>query len=343
MIQEAAIKIDAPAIPGLRFRLFAGEADLEPNVVLNNICLRADGNDWVDTLADAQHWLANCADKSNPYRDMLFAEVDGQMVARGITRWWHNDDGQWLYGLDCVVHPEWQGKGIGRVVLSWLEQHARELAATHANEGAPKFFQSWAEDSMASKIDLLQRVGYQAVRFGYAMKRSLDTSEAPIPEIALPAGFEVRPAKPEHYRAIFDADNEAFRDHWGHNEQTEQDYQRWLTGKLFQPELFRVAWDIEKNEVAGMVLNFVDAEENKVLGKNRGYTEGISVRRPYRKLGIAKALIAMSFHLHKSLGMTEAALDVDAQNPTGALQLYESMGFAVYRRATTYWKEFGRD
>lgn len=343
MTQNLAIQIDAPAIPGLRFRLFAGEADLELNVVLNNICLRADGEEWVDTLADAQHWLANLDDKSNPYRDMLFGEVDGQMVARGITRWSANDEGQWIYGLDCVVHPEWRGKSIGRALLGWLEQHAQELAATHANAGAPKFFQSWAEDSMASKIDLLQRVGYKAVRFGYAMKRSLITSEAPIPEIALPAGFEVRPARPEHYRAIFDADNEAFRDHWGHREHTEQDYQRWLTWKLFQPELFRVAWDIEKNEVAGMVLNFVDAEENKVLGKNRGYTEGISVRRPYRKMGIAKALIAMSFHLHKSLGFTEAALGVDAQNPTGALQLYESMGFAVYKRGTTYWKEFGRD
>ena len=99
-----------------------------------------------------------------------------------------------------------------------------------------------------------------------------------------------------------------------------------------------MAWDIEKNEVAGMVLNFVDWEANKALGKNRGYTEGISVRRPYRKLGIAKALIAMSFHLHKSLGLTEAALGVDAQNPNGALQLYESMGFAMKQQGTAFRK-----
>jgi mycothiol synthase len=338
MIQDSLTVKDAPDIPGLRFRMFAGEADLEPNVVLNNLCARADGDDWVDTLADAQHWLANMDDKSNPYRDMLFGEVDGQMVARGITRWWHNDEGQWLYGLDYVVHPEWRGKGIDRALLGWLEQHACELAATHANTTEPKLFQSWAENRMTDRIALLQEAGYEAVRFGYAMNRSLDVAIAPIPEIALPAGFEFRPTKPEHYRAIFDADNEAFRDHWGHREQTDEDFQRWSTSKWFQPELFRVAWDISKNEVAGMVLNFVNWEENAGLKRKRGYTEGISVRRPYRKMGIAKALIAMSFHLHKSLGMTEAALGVDAQNPNGALQLYQSMGFEVERQGTTYRK-----
>jgi mycothiol synthase len=338
MIKDSTINISTPDIAGLRFRMFAGEADLEPSVVLNNICARAEGDDWVDTLADAQHWLANVNDRSNPYRNMIFGEVNGQMIARANTGWHTNDEGEWIYWLDCVVHPDWQGKGIGRAMLGWQEQHIRELAASHDNAGAPKFFNTWSESRQTARIALLEEAGYTAVRFGYAMQRSLDV---PIPDLALPAGFELRPAKPEHYRAIFDADNEAFRDHWGHREQTDEDYQRWLTGRWFQPELFRVAWDIEKNEVAGMVLNFVDWEQNKALNRKRGYTEGISVRRPYRKMGIAKTLIALSLHLHKSLGMTEAALGVDAQNPTGALQLYQHMGFEVERQGTTYRKGIG--
>jgi mycothiol synthase len=329
------IAITAPDIPGLRFRMFAGEADLEPNVVLNNICARADGDDWVDTLADAQHWLANADDFSNPYRDMIFGEVDGQMIARAITGWRKNAAGEWIYWLECALHPDWRGKGIGRAMLDWQEQHIRELSATHDNAGAPKFFNGWAEIREAAKIAMLEKAGYTTVRYGYAMQRSLDV---PIPDLKLPAGFELRPAQPEHYRTIWEADVEAFRDHWGFTQPTEADYQRWLTSKWFQPELFRVAWDMEKNEVAGMVLNFVNREQNQELGRKRGYTEGISVRRPYRKMGIARALIAMSLHLHKSLGMTEAALGVDAQNPTGALKLYQGMGFEVERESRTYRK-----
>jgi mycothiol synthase len=92
-----------------------------------------------------------------------------------------------------------------------------------------------------------------------------------------------------------------------------------------------------------MVQNFVDAAENEEYGRQRGYTEGICVRRPWRRQGLAKALIARSFHLIKDLGMTEAALGVDAQNPNGALQLYRSMGFQVVKRHTTYQKVLDLD
>ena len=36
----------------------------------------------------------------------------------------------------------------------------------------------------------------------------------------------------------------------------------------------------------------------------------------------------------RDAGMTEAMLGVDADNPTGALGLYESMGFTVASRAS---------
>ena len=38
-------------------------------------------------------------------------------------------------------------------------------------------------------------------------------------------------------------------------------------------------------------------------------------------------------------GMTEAALGVDEENPSGARHLYEKMGFRVTGRATFYRKE----
>jgi ribosomal protein S18 acetylase RimI-like enzyme len=43
--------------------------------------------------------------------------------------------------------------------------------------------------------------------------------------------------------------------------------------------------------------------------------------------------------MQKEMGMEESALSVDAENPSGALELYKSMGFEVIRRNTTYRKE----
>jgi ribosomal protein S18 acetylase RimI-like enzyme len=87
-----------------------------------------------------------------------------------------------------------------------------------------------------------------------------------------------------------------------------------------------------------MVLNFIHEKENSEYNRKRGYTEEISVRRPWRKKGLARALIARSFKVLKEHGMTEAALAVDAENISGALKLYENMGFRTVKRYTTYRK-----
>jgi ribosomal protein S18 acetylase RimI-like enzyme len=39
------------------------------------------------------------------------------------------------------------------------------------------------------------------------------------------------------------------------------------------------------------------------------------------------------------MGFTETALGVDAENTSGALQLYKSLGYQVTKQSTTYRKE----
>ena len=160
-----------------------------------------------------------------------------------------------------------------------------------------------------------------------------------IPNFPIPEGLEVRQVLPEHYRAIWDADNEAFRDHWGYSEPSEQDYQAWLVDKTtFQPELWQIAWDIETNQVAGQVKTFIDHEQNKLYDRKRGWTEMISVRRPFRRRGLARALIARSLQAQKQAGMTESALGVDSENLSGATRIYEDCGFRVMKTETIYRK-----
>ena len=160
-----------------------------------------------------------------------------------------------------------------------------------------------------------------------------------IPAFPLPDGLERRPLLPDHYRLIWEAYVEAFRDHWGFAEPEEDDYQRWLTYQTtFQPELWQVAWDAATNEITGQVQTFIDHAENERFGRRRGYTENISVRRPYRRRGLARALITLSLRAQRDRGMTESALNVDSESLTGATRVYEDCGFIIDQTGTLYRK-----
>jgi ribosomal protein S18 acetylase RimI-like enzyme len=254
----------------------------------------------------------------------------------GYSRvWWLQElGGQRVYRQIVFLRPQWRGKGIRRAVLRHNERRMRQIAEGHPEDG-PRTLETWAWDTEVAWASLLQDEGYEAVRYGFSMVRP-DLEE--IPDLPLPEGLEVRPVGPEQVAAVWDAAREAFRDHWGYSEDdwSLEDLKEWQESPTYEPELWRVAW--AGDEVAGMVLSFIDQEENAEYGRLRGYTETICVRRPWRRQGLARALIARSFLAIKERGMTEAALGVDAENTNGALQLYKGMGFGVVKQHTTYRK-----
>jgi ribosomal protein S18 acetylase RimI-like enzyme len=158
----------------------------------------------------------------------------------------------------------------------------------------------------------------------------------PIVEAALPDGFEVRPVVEADHRRIWDADCEAFRDHNDAATRTEEDFERWFTMPNLDTSLWRVAWD--GDEVVGSVMTFIWPDENEKLGLSRAWLEHISIRRAWRKRGVAKALIADTLLMLREMGFSEAALGVDAKNPMGALQLYESHGFRQHKTGIGFRK-----
>jgi ribosomal protein S18 acetylase RimI-like enzyme len=154
-----------------------------------------------------------------------------------------------------------------------------------------------------------------------------------LPEAPLPAGLEIRPVAEAQLRMIWEADVEAFRDHRFEREQTEADWEifRCTVGDT---SLWRVAWDAEG--IAGQVRTYVVDEESERLGRRRAWTESISTRRDWRGRGVASAVIVSSLRQLAGLGYDEAALGVDLDNPTGALGVYERLGYSVVKRYSAY-------
>ncbi len=340
MSSDAIQLPDAPPVPGLGFRHFRGGDDFKHMATIARLSAEVDDTERADTPEELENFFAHLTN-CDPYTDMIFAEVDpgdgGEPEVIGYSRgtWREEGSGERRYMFVGRILPGWRRRGIGGAMLRWMEGRLREIAASHPPE-VEKFLWTAAAQGETGFAAMLEKSGYGPARYWFEMERP-DLEN--IPDYPLPEGFEVRPALPEHYQAIWDADTEAFRDHWGFSEPSEEDYHGWLSDTTtFQPELWQIAWEIATNQVAGQVKTFIDHEQNKLYHRQRGWTEGISVRRPFRRRGLARALIALSLRAQKQAGMTESALGVDSENLTGATKVYEDCGFRVRKKITVYRK-----
>ena len=324
-----------PPIPGLRFRHFAGPADYPLMNAAANDAREANGVHFITSDDSFALYYQNLdRDQCDIDRDLFIADVDGEVAGYGRVERQDVQDGQdiRIYPVVCFLRPAWRRRGIGRAMLAALEERAVAAAAEHPSDRRTFFHAETLGDPGADS--LLTGAGYEPARYYYVMVRpNLD----PLAGAPLPAGLQIRPVREEHLRQIWDASNEAARDTWGFTEPTESEYEFFRTDPITADySLWRIAWD--GDEVAGQVRAFINADENERLGTKRGWVENILVRRPWRRRGLARALISASLDALRERGMTEGGLGVDTENESGALGLYERAGFAIESRETVWRK-----
>ncbi len=291
---------------------------------LINAACAADGIDRFETADDVARMYAHL-DNCDPDRDLVFAEIDGAVAAYGRVTWWEEIEGPYRYLPFCFVHPDRRGRGLGTAMLAHNEARLRLIARDHPAD-VERTFVTYCTDSETNAVALYEAAGYEPVMYEAEMVRA---DFAAIPAAPLPDGFDVRPPREDELRKVWEADAEAFRDHLAAAQPTENEYRLFRERPWTDPSLWRIAWD--GDEVAGQVRSFINEDENRAFGRKRGYAEFISVRRPYRRRGLARALLVQSLHALAERGMEEAALGVLMENRHGALALYESVGFRVVR------------
>ena len=273
---------DAPAIPGLRFRRFRDASDWAALAELHRAAAMADEDDDIPTPEILQITLEHKAGFQLG-RDLLLAEVDGQVVAEA-TGSASIRDGYPVHSLNGRVHPEWRRRGIGRALFHWNERRARERAVAE-----PKFASgsavlgAWASEFEPGARALYESEGYRVIRYAFTMIHRHVRDAEPIP---MPEGIELRPVTPDQHRAIFEADDEAFRDHFEHRAFTEEDFVATFLLPELDTSLWMVGWD--GDQVAGSVQTWIWPAENEALGVKRAWLESVSVRRPWRRRGLAQ-------------------------------------------------------
>jgi mycothiol synthase len=221
------------------------------------------------------------------------------------------------------VHPKYRGLGIGTRLLEWAEQAA---IALHSQRfpGQPLSLVGGNLAKVTDAIELLQAAGYQQARWFHSMCRDLTR---PIPDAPVPDEVRIVGYEPGMSADALVVRNESFRDHWGSNELDEETWAHHLRSRALRPHLTFLAYLGDKP--VGLILSQEYDAYNEVKGLRDVYIATVGVRRIARNRGVATALLAEVMLAASKDGYVTASLGVDADSPTGALGVYERLGFAV--------------
>jgi ribosomal protein S18 acetylase RimI-like enzyme len=327
----APCAVDFPALQGRN----AAAGDLDSWAALIARTAAVEKPVWFEHRAELEQLMES---RKNPPRSNTVLGFDPDGVPRAYARISKNRDGEKAHGFGCV-DPQWQRRGVGSALLQWLEARTRQRFAEDAGAaggpGAEPRLRIFIEQKHEHQAALLASSGYHVVRYFNEMHRPL---AGPLPQAVLDAGLELVTMEPHLSEAVRLAHNQAFADHWGSEPRDEESWRFTVNDPLARPDLSAVVLETGTGDVAGYQLASHDPESAATRGFSEGYTELLGVRREFRGRGIAQALLADAMRRFAAAGMDKASLDVDSENPTGALALYLKMGYHAVNRSMAWDK-----
>ncbi len=272
------------------------------------------GHSWVDPGRDGM--LALDADGTAVAWGLAVAPPDPESLVRVIL----------FGGVDAAL----RGRGIGRRLLAWQHERARAMLA-NSDLAMPAWVLSYAADRAPEHGRLLLRAGFEPARYFTTLEVDLAEAAAapPVPEGVTVVAFDT--SMSERVRA---AKNAAFADHWGSQPASREGWESMQHLPSFRADLSRVA--LVGDEVVGFVITEVNEDDWERQGSRSGYIGLVGTVRDWRGRGLASALLGEVLEAYREADLERAVLDVDADNPTGALGVYTRLGFAPTARDVSY-------
>jgi mycothiol synthase len=232
--------------------------------------------------------------------------------------------------LEGRVRPDLRERGIGRALLAWQLDRGTALHAERHPE-APAALTVEVPGGMASLEVLVRRAGLEAERWYREMQRPLTD----LPEARAVPGIDIVPFAWDRDDEVRRAHNAAFTRHHGSSERDAEAWGALFTGQRgFRPDLSRLA--VEDGVVVGYVLSYVYAADTAARGSREVVLGQIGVLPRARGRGVAGALIAAVLATAARSDCQSAGLGVDTENVTGALRLYEGLGFRAVRARVSW-------
>jgi mycothiol synthase len=263
----------------------------------------------------------------------LVQDRQGKLV--GLAEVWDESDPPVLPFLWITVDPDLEGQGIEDYLIDWAEERAQQVFS-RVDPELRVAIRAHTNHVVESIAKALKSAGLEQIRHSFQMRIEMDRE----PEIPVwPEGISIRPYNPDQdARAVYEADEEVFQDHFGFiKEDPDEGFKKFMhhmTGDdSYDPSLWFLAVD-HKNEIVAICLCRRYGPEDK----EAGYVSSLGVKRPWRRQGIAQALLLEAFREYYKRGKNKVDLGVDAESLTGATDLYNKVGMFVLRQYDMYEK-----
>lgn len=257
---------------------------------------------------------------------------DGQLA--GYTEVWDTGEAPIAAFVLGATHPEFNNLGLGTFMINWAENRAGKRLE-NLSSGNRFGMQTAVSSGYQPAEKLMEACGLEYVRTFYTMRLDLN---GPRPNVEAPKGLTI-----EDLNTFGDAwtmlntVEESFKDHFNHEEKTEDELRKILDHQLndptFDPSLWLVAH--RDGKVLGALLGYPMSDEDPEIG----HVGSLGVLKRYRRQGIAQALLDYSFAIFSRRPQFKAVqLGVDASNKTGANDLYIKAGMRVIRETRLFEK-----
>ncbi|WP_402464877.1 GNAT family N-acetyltransferase [Isoptericola aurantiacus] len=354
--ERAAAPETLPAITagGLTWRPATAD-DVPALLELRNTIAAADHEPYRESLEEITELF------SAPWRrfdvdSIVGLDDDGRMLAYAMVESQPGDTRTVRAFLFGGVHPSVRWQGIGRELFAWQVARGRQVLAESGKDLPARLGVFVEDDGPAAKRRIIEAAGFAPRRYYTELRRDLrDLAAQPLPDVKPAGGLRVVPFSDELDEATRLAHNDAFRDHWGSEPRTPEQWRSARTA--FMPQWSFVVVDDAPDVAALLADPDTDAETAAALqageplvvayemaskftedfavkGYTFGYTELLGTRRAYRGRRAGLAALAAGMRAFVNDEMEYAALDVDTANPSGAHGMYASLGYEVTTSST---------
>jgi mycothiol synthase len=250
--------------------------------------------------------------KENSSLVVYVAEIGNEIVGYGRVSWWSEADGTLVYIMDVQMASAYAENEREGQLLHLLEEKVVGLAKSH-NDAQKIVIGTNESSANEPRLQLLQKEGFAVV---WKLVEMEFTSFQSLQKPQIADSFTIRGAKPEDFRAIYEANSKVYAGVFGSVPMSDEDYADFLEDSS-EYKFWLTAW--HGDELVGFVLSHIE--------KGRGVMKEVTVLPEFRRKGLAKALLITNLQLLQKSGVTMARLHTDAEGKAGGRQLYENVGF----------------